>query len=456
MGRALHRVSTDSVPTTQIPVVSPRRAQTPWHRAMRGPAPAEETPEQTHLFPFFQAIHPCVLRSQSLPLVLHMPPWDLGRSKRLFSSQALSAAWIRAFGNVQSPQPHPPSSSSIPIFILNPILHIHPSYVCPSFISTLCPHPPSSPPSSPLFSILIPVLHLHRPPPSSSPFSISILHLHPHPHPPPPSSFPILIPILHPHPHPPSPSSIPILIPILLPHPHPYSPSSILHPHPHPPSPSSIQILIPTLHPPPHPCPPPPSSIPIPRFAPSTGTCHTGFLPPFPPRVWRTQTLALPAWWKPGGTEGQTHHAVPPTHRQDRPCQLGVEGPASPSCRALGLLVPSQPSSLPAGWDPRVLGGGLMSQPELCWEAQGLRISSPKQKMKTRKIRKKRSSFTKLLLLFYFPAQKQTLSPLTLPKPRRGHRSAPRPCPQHPGHGAVLEAAARRSCPLPPQGPAAL
>ena len=177
----------------------------------------------------------------------------------------------------------------------------------------------------------------------------------------------------------------------------------------------------------------------------------------------------MPARWRPGQTEGQTHRAVPLTHSQDRPCQLEVQGPASPSCRALGLLVSSQalnraPSLRagthrhPVGW-PRDAAVPV-SQPRGCpaWAlrgSSGVRELQPEGKEENRENEQKKCYFTKLLLRFYFPARKQTPSQLTLLKSPHGRCSAPWPCPQHSRHGAVLEAAARHSCPLPPQGPAA-
>lgn len=160
---------------------------------------------------------------------------------------------------------------------------------------------------------------------------------------------------------------------------------------------------------------------------------------------------------------------MPLTHSQHRLRQLGVQGPASPSCWALQLLVSSQTlNRAPSLWPgiPQSLVGWPwhaavpVSQPRGCpaWALKGnsgVREFQPKGKEENKENEQNKRYFTKLLLPFYFPAQKQPPPQLTLLKSPHGCRWAPQPCPQHPGHGAVLEAAARHSCPLPPQGPAA-
>lgn len=214
---------------------------------------------------------------------------------------------------------------------------------------------------------------------SAAPFPPSILIPHPH---------------LHSHPHPSYPSFI--RIPIIHLQPPSSSPSSILHLHPHP-----------------HPL----SSSPSPSHH---LTRAEG----------RTRAPALPARWRPGQTEGQTHHAVPLTHSQDRPHQLGVQGPASLSCWAMGLLVSSQAlhraPSLQAGTPQHLVGWPQdttipMSQPRGCpaWTlkgSSGVRELQPKGKEEKEENEQKKWYFTKLLLPFYFPAQKQTSSRLTLLK----------------------------------------
>lgn len=125
----------------------------------------------------------------------------------------------------------------------------------------------------------------------------------------------------------------------------------------------------------------------------------------------------------------------------------------------------TQPGQAPPAWGARtsltrlgllVSSQALNQAPSLqaLEGSSGVGSCSPKGKKKTRKMSKKECYFTKLFLPFCFPSPETTPFISDYAQIPPGPRLAPRPCPQHPGHGAVLEAAARRSCPLPPQGPA--